>query len=216
MKWLERIHGDYVYGRRLRVLGNHLLDLLPPGASVLDVGAGDGLLAHLIQNQRPDLAITAIDVLVRGKTYLPVQAFDGKTIPKSDDSFDIVMFVDVLHHTEDAGALLAEATRVARKALVIKDHLLYGLLAGPTLRFMDWVGNARHGVALPYKYWSENEWNLAFSRLHLKPEVLRNKLNLYPWPAKLFFDRKLHFVGRFAKCPNAPAQDCADAFHGAV
>ena len=64
------------------------------------------------------------------------------------------MFVDVLHHTEDPMALLGEAVRVARKTIVVKDHTLNGFLAGPTLHFLDRVGNARHDVALPYNYTS--------------------------------------------------------------
>jgi hypothetical protein len=38
---------------------------------------------------------------------------------------------------------------------LIKDHTLNGFLAGLTLRFMDWVGNACYGIALPYHYWSQ-------------------------------------------------------------
>ena len=46
------------------------------------------------------------------------------------------MFVDVLLHTLDPMILLREAIRVARQTVVIKDHTLDGLLAGPTLRAM--------------------------------------------------------------------------------
>ena len=54
--------------------------------------------------------------------------------------------------------LLREAVRVARRGLLIKDHTLTGFLAGPTLRLMDRVGNQRHGVALPYNYWTQQQW----------------------------------------------------------
>ena len=77
------------------------------------------------------------------------------------------MLVDVLHQTDDPMNLLREAVRVARQAIVIKDHLLQGAFAYPTLRFMDWVGNARHGVALPYNYWTPAEWHGAFDKLGL-------------------------------------------------
>ena len=55
------------------------------------------------------------------------------------------MFVDVLHHTDDPMVLLREAGRVASGFVLIKDHTQNGILAGRRLRFMDWVGNARHG-----------------------------------------------------------------------
>ena len=66
--------------------------------------------------QRPDLEITGVDVLVRPKNHIPVQLFDGRQLPFPDQSFDAVMFVDVLHHTDDPSVLLREAKRVARKA----------------------------------------------------------------------------------------------------
>lgn len=48
--------------------------------------------------------------------------------------------------------------RVARRGVVIKDHLREGPLAGPTLRLMDWVGNRGHDVRLPYNYLSRRKW----------------------------------------------------------
>lgn len=74
-----------------------------------------------------------------------------------------------------------------------------GLLAGPTLRFMDWVGNAPHGIPLPYNYWPERRWHEAFARRDLTPAIWLNKLGLDPTPATWFFDRSLHFVARLDK-----------------
>jgi hypothetical protein len=106
------------------------------------------------------------------------------------------MFIDVLHHTPDPMILLREALRVARHALVIKDHTLDGLLASPTLRLMDRVGNTRHGVALPHNYWPKHHWLEAFDSLGLRIGAWTTNLRLYPWPASLVFDRSLHFVAR--------------------
>jgi SAM-dependent methyltransferase len=196
MMFLERIHGGYVCNRRVRVLSGHLAELIPPHARVLDVGSGDGLLAHAIAQRRTDIEMSGIDVLVRSHTHIPVRQFDGKRIPHEEASFDVVMFVDVLHHSEDSNFLLREAVRVARKALVIKDHILTGFLAGTTLQLMDWVGNRRHGVALPFNYWTEQQWRQALDTLQLKTNVWNNRLRLYPWPARWVFERSLHFVAR--------------------
>ena len=155
------LHEKLVFGRRVKVLGRHLAALIPPRAKVLDVGCGDGTLDQLILQQLPGVSIEGIDVLVRPATKIPVRPFDGAHIPYPDASFDVVMFVDVLHHTDDPLLLLQEARRVG-KIILIKDHTRKGFLAGPTLRFMDWVGNAPHGVVLPYNYWSERQWDDAF------------------------------------------------------
>lgn len=196
MSLIESIHGGYVFKRRVQVLSTHLAELMPRNAEVLDVGCGDGLIAKLIMERRPDVKLQGIDVLLRPQTHVPVLQFDGFKIPHPDKSFDCVMFVDVLHHTEDPMILLSEAARVARIAVVLKDHCRDGLLAQQTLRFMDWVGNARHGVVLPYNYWSDAQWQEGFAKLGLKTAERRDSLGLYPFPASLAFERSLHFIAR--------------------
>jgi hypothetical protein len=107
----------------------------------------------------------------------------------------VVMFVDVLHHTEDPLRLLREAVRVTRRTILIKDHPLDGFLAGPTLHFMDWVANKRHGIALPHNYWPRRKWYDAFHTLGLTVTVWKTKLGLYR-PAGWLFGRELHFIAR--------------------
>ena len=196
MSVVERFHGGYVHPRRVRALSHHLGELFPQNAQVLDVGCGDGLLARRLMQRRPDIDVRGLDVLVRRQTHIPVEAFDGKVIPYGDATFDAVMFIDVLHHAQDPMQLLHEAVRTARKTVVIKDHTLNGFLAGPTLRFLDWVGNARHGVALPHNYWSQERWLEAFETLNLAISVWQKDLSLYPRPATWLFERSLHFMAR--------------------
>jgi len=196
MKRFEDIHADLIEHRRARALSNRLADIIPDRFAVLDVGCGDGLIGRLIGEKRTDIQLRGLDVLVRERTYIPVERFNGEVIPYEDASFDGVMFIDVLHHTQDPMVLLREATRVARKAVVIKDHTLEGLLAGPTLRAMDWIGNARYGVSLPYNYWTKREWLDAFNELEVEVGSWISNLGLYPWPAGYLFDRSLHFVAR--------------------
>jgi SAM-dependent methyltransferase len=198
MSVIGSIHDKYVFGRRIRVLANRLAELMPKGARVLDVGCGDGSVARLLMDARPDLAVEGIDVLVRPVTHVPVTRFDGNVIPFERGSFDVVMFVDVLHHTDDPTVLLAEARRVAGAAVVLKDHCRDGLLANSTLRLMDWVGNARHGVVLPYHYWPEAQWRSTFRQLELPVDVWSPSLHLYRWPFSMMFDRKLHFIARLS------------------
>jgi len=102
--------------------------------------------------------------------------------------------IDVLHHTADIERLLAEAKRVSRNAIILKDHVSKGLLDDSTLRFMDWIGNARHGISLPYNYWTEEQWHRAFENLKLSIHYWDADIGLYSWPATLLFDRSLHFI----------------------
>jgi SAM-dependent methyltransferase len=193
---LDRLHGGWVHQRRVRVLSRHLADLAPKGASVLDVGCGDGLIGSLIQERRPDLSVEGLDIAVRGESHIPIREFDGQSIPLADGQVDVVMLVDVLHHASEPTRLLREAKRVARRGLILKDVTPVGPLADSTLRFMDWVGNARHGVPLPYKFWSQAEWRAAFSDLGLSVTAVRRRLGIYPPPWNLAFERRMHFIVR--------------------
>jgi SAM-dependent methyltransferase len=194
MNSVGMLHQSLVFNRRTRILAERLAALIPRGASVLDVGCGDGTIASLMLRQRADISIRGLDVLVRPETKIPVEPFDGQCLPCGDQSFDVVSFIDVLHHTDDPTILLKEAKRVARKAIALKDHTMDGVLAYQTLRFMDWVGNASHGVALPYNYWPERKWRASFDVLGLRIADWQTELGLYPFPASLVFERGLHFV----------------------
>jgi SAM-dependent methyltransferase len=188
------LHERLVFNRRVEILAGWFSQLAPRSASVLDVGCGDGLISAVLQSRRPDLVVTGIDVLPRSHTHIPVDMFDGSSIPFDDQSFDSVLFSDVLHHTSDPAILLREARRVSRQGVLIKDHNRNGLLAGPRLRFMDWVGNARFGVALPYNYWTERQWHDAWREIGLKPEQTVTAIGLYPGPIDWLFGAKLHFI----------------------
>lgn len=213
MSLFDVLHGELIHSRRVRVLAGHLDHLLPLGARVLDVGAGDGLLASLVGARRPDLAIEGTDVLVRDRTYIPIRPFDGRRVDAADHTYDVVLFVDVLHHAADPEALLQEGIRLTRRHLVIKDHTRDGPLAAARLRCMDWVGNARHGVSLPHNYWPRRQWDAILGRHALQVETWSDRLGLYPaWGAWLF-ESGLHFMARLridvAKSPAGAAGPAA-------
>jgi SAM-dependent methyltransferase len=191
------VHQTYVYDRRIRVLSDHLTSIIPPGAHLLDVGTGDGALASSLMHHRSDITVRGVDVLIRRKTLIPVDAYDGLRLPFGDSSFDTVMFVDVLHHTDDPLSCLREAWRVARTSILVKDHIVSGPVSQRILKIMDVIGNDRHSVRLPFNYWTREKWRAAFQTLGLRTAFWQEDLGLYPWPASFFLDRRsLHFLVR--------------------
>jgi SAM-dependent methyltransferase len=188
-------HRKIVMGRRVRQISRHMAQLIPAGtSSVLDVGAGTGEMAQAINNFRPELKISGVDVYVRPRTFVPVVKYDGNRLPFDDNSVDAVITVDVLHHCDDPTAVLKECARVSRKWVLIKDHVSDSSIDHALLRFMDWVGNRAHGVVLPYNYLSSKEWEAAFSAAGLRPAAQVDRIDLYPMPFELLFGGSLHCI----------------------
>ena len=198
LRWIGQWHRTFVFERRARVLAEMLAARIPAGASVLDVGCGDGTIGRHIADARPDLRIEGVEVMARPTCRIPCREFDGTTLPFPDAAYDVCLFVDVLHHTTDPVPLLREARRVARAFVVIKDHLRESALDDLTLKFMDWVGNKPHGVRLPYNYQSRAQWTAHFGVSGLTEASWSTAVPLYPPPMSLVFGRRLHFIGALA------------------
>jgi SAM-dependent methyltransferase len=149
--------------------------------------------------RRPDLTIHGVEFKKRPTCLIDCDTFDGARIPHDDSSFDVCLFVDVLHHAQDMRSLLAEARRVARRYILIKDHPCQGRLDLVRLKFMDWVGNRPHGVRLPYRYLSLSQWDQTFRELGLQKVHFENSVEMYAVPANILFPGRLHFLALLRK-----------------
>jgi SAM-dependent methyltransferase len=196
------LHSTVIFPRRVRVIADAIQDLMPEGAHILDVGSGDGSIAKALWDGPRNLTIHAIDAIERPETKFKVQRVDGQLLPFENGAFDIVSFVDVLHHTADPRTLLREAARVARQFVIIKDHFAENGLDHAILRFMDWAGNAPYKVALPYNYMSRTSWDHLWRDSGLEIETMRGRLELYPFPLSSVCGRDLHFIARLAVKPD--------------
>jgi SAM-dependent methyltransferase len=189
----KKLHDKFVYNHRMELLSDIISTQLHDGQKILDIGCGDGKIDYLIM-QKKKVDIIGVDVLVRSTTYIPVQEYDGHVLPFTSNTFDVVLLIDVLHHIGVPLGIMQEAKRIAKGNVIIKDHLREGFLAYSTLKFMDYFGNAHYGVRLPYNYLNKSEWDTLFRQVGLTIQEYNKKLNLYPFPFTLFFDRGLHFV----------------------
>lgn len=194
LSWIGRWHNAFVFERRTRVLAEMLAAQIPPRACVLDIGCGDGTVGSLIKQLRPDVSVQGVEFLVRPGCKIECRAFDGSSLPFADAAFDVCLFVDVLHHTENPAILLREAARVSRSFVLLKDHLDESYFDNATLRFMDWVGNRPHGVVLTYNYQSREQWAKHFSNCGLAEVSWTTEVPLYRAPFSLLVGRGLHFV----------------------
>ncbi len=192
---LKYIHHHLVFLRRINVLSNELSNVMDDSIkTVVDVGSGDGTISHLIASKKQGRNFSGIDIMARPTSAIPFKEYDGYHIPYENKSVDACMFVDVLHHLHHVKELLAEAKRVSKNYIIIKDHLWKTKLDYKILEFMDNIGNKPHGVVLEYNYLPEKEWRKIFDELGLEIVKMNKSIPLYPFPFSIAFGRELHFV----------------------
>ena len=194
------LHHRLVSHRRNSALAAILADLVPPGATALDIGCGSGAVGYLLQRIKPTLSIRGLEVQPRPSCLIECGSFDGARIPLGDDSVDVCMFVDVLHHTENIVELLKEARRVARRYVLVKDHLCENRWDRALLSFMDRVGNPPRGVRMADNYKNRAEWDRIFASSGLRIARWNDRLLLFPPVFNPLFGRGLHYVGLFERC----------------
>ncbi|MDO6603726.1 class I SAM-dependent methyltransferase [Arenibacter palladensis] len=194
LELFKKLHHKYVFLRRIDVLSNQIAAQIPDNIRVLDIGCGDGTISKLILDQKKNITIEGIDVFSRESCAIPFKIFDGKTIPHANNEFDATLFVDVLHHTKNIKELIIEASRVSSKYIIIKDHHYNNALDFGILKFMDWIGNAPHGVKVIYNFKNLDFWKATFNDLGFEIENLNCKIPIYPFPFNLIFGRDLHFI----------------------
>lgn len=84
---------------------------LPPGALLLDAGAGEQVYAAIFTHCRYESA----DFEKVDKVYLkPTYSCDLSAIPVEDRRFDAIVFTQVMEHIPDPGAVLRELRRVLK------------------------------------------------------------------------------------------------------
>ena len=119
---LERMRRRRKVGRAYD-MALEIARVLPLGANVLDVGCGNGFIAHhlsgILKSQIVGLDVSAGPMA--NINYLP---YDGRHFPVQDETFDAVLLCYVLHHAHDASLVLNEVTRVLKEggqAIIYED-----------------------------------------------------------------------------------------------
>jgi SAM-dependent methyltransferase len=87
--------------------------IIPHGSQVLDVGCGNGYIAHHL-SAILGTSVVGIDVGTSTEAAIEYRRFDGIHFPRSSDSVDVVLLCYVLHHCQDVHAVLGEVRRVLR------------------------------------------------------------------------------------------------------
>ncbi len=102
-------------------------DALPASSPrrILEVGVGEGEVADRVARRFPDAFVTGIDLPDEtlaahwSSKRFAASFADIVSLPYVDDTFDLVLAIEVLEHVPDPAAALQELSRVARRDVVL-------------------------------------------------------------------------------------------------
>jgi len=186
-----------IYNARLKELVRTITPHIQAGDKILDVGCGNGTLGRALLDHPgcpAEVEVEGLERVVRGGEPITVHAYDGGKMPFPDQSYDMVIVADVLHHEPKPDDLLAECARVSRRLVIVKDHQVQGVFAQQRIAFMDWAANAPYGVPCLYQYNTPNGWTEALARHGLDPVERLDGMRLYPPVVNTIFGGKLQFL----------------------
>ena len=190
------LHDRLIYQRRIRAISMAIAPLLPQGL-VLDVGCGNGEFGAYIMALRKDVRIIGVEVMLRPSSAIPVVLYDGGELPLKDKSVSGVIIADTLHHTHQPDKVMRECLRVAREAVVVKDHFYENEFQKSILRLLDLGGNVAHGVPSIYNYFKREQWAAMLNELDGR-EVYRSEEvdGQYPGFFQPILGRGIQFISK--------------------
>ena len=192
------LHDRLIYQRRIRAIAMAIGPLLPRGL-VLDIGCGNGAFAAYLMTLRQDIRIIGVEVLLRPSSAIPVVLYDGGELPLKDKCVDGVIIADTLHHAPHPDRVMRECLRVAREAIVVKDHFYENEFQKSLLRLLDIGGNVAHGVPSIYNYFKREQWDAMLNEVDGQ-EVYRSEevAGQYPGFFQPILGRGIQFVSKIS------------------
>lgn len=179
----------------------HVASILQPGSRVLDIGCGMGYALEVLREDYQAVTF-GCDVGPSMHSVARFSRFDGEHLPFHDNSVDISILIFVLHHAEDPLALLHEASRVARRAVLVVEDTPRTAFDRRWGEFHIRSFNKRHRIPWAGRSRTEAEWEQLFTqagmpllaegrltRLERLPPVARTAFVLQPAPAVTLSDR---------------------------
>lgn len=114
--WVFKYFGPLIYPHTVR---NSLCSFLKPlskHASVLDLGAGTGVMSEFAYECRADLQFTAVDpaegMLKFTAAYIQTHQAYAEVLPFDAASFEAILVGEALHHFQDVERSIQEMVRV--------------------------------------------------------------------------------------------------------
>ena len=124
-RWFDTPEGRFALEREAQLLQSVLAGWPRRGHKLLEIGCGTGLFMEMLYQMGLD--VTGLDsspeMVMAARKRLgnraDIHLGDGELTPYSDNEFDYAFLWSVLEFAENPETMLAEATRVAEKGLLI-------------------------------------------------------------------------------------------------
>jgi len=160
-------------------------DLLPTEApaSILEVGLGEGEISERVRDRFPGVFMMGIDLPdaelaeAWGDRKLNGAFADIAHLPFADNSFDLVMAIEVLEHVPDPAAALREVNRVARSQVLLSvpREPIWRVANMARGKYLGDLGNTPGHI----QHWSRR----SFARLVASHFTVAEVRNPFPWTA---------------------------------
>jgi SAM-dependent methyltransferase len=207
---LARIFGQgrkLLGGDRFAALSISLAETISPlkvkingDIKLLDFGCGNMAISQYLVATSVVAGMLGVDTYPRPsledkKFRLYEQIHDAEHLPFSDNSFDVAICVDVLHHVglDESAGVLRELARVS-KFVVVKDHFEFGYISRQLLRLADWYGNYAYGVNVPDRYYDQRLWRETIQVAGLTEVSLKTPLRIHSGLFGLILRPRNHFI----------------------
>lgn len=155
---------------------------------VLDIGAGNGYISHYLQNKF-GCKISCADIVNYLEYDLPFFEISDTKLSFEDNSFDVAIIIDTLHHmkAETQVAMLQEAVRVAKKVIIFEtERTLLALLLDKIMSKVQSMS-----MLVPCTHKTRKGWGKLFFNLGIEFKEVQVKRDwLYPMEHLCFIINK--------------------------
>lgn len=139
----------------------HAVAYLSSGTRALDIGCGSGCVLDVL-NQELSCTGFGLDVVEPTSRVERFARFDGLHLPFRDNAFDVAFLIFVLHHADDPGELLREASRVARRAVIVVEDTPRSAAEARWGRWHVHSFAGRHNIPWHGRVRRDEEWRQVF------------------------------------------------------
>jgi ubiquinone/menaquinone biosynthesis C-methylase UbiE len=117
--WIFKYMGPFIYPHNVRESLCCFLKPVSNYASVLDLGAGTGIMSEFAYACREDLQFTAVDpaegMRKFSAEYVETHKANAEALPFEAERFEAILIGEALHHFQDVDKSMQEMVRVLKK-----------------------------------------------------------------------------------------------------